>query len=112
MKFALEIEMKDENPATVAGALGEVSFDLQRNGLLGKGEIATIPDKNGHTMGRWEVTDGPELSEAITLLKDIYDHLDGGATLHPGSLIFEEDAPAVAVIGSLLRRAGAIPARP
>jgi len=53
-----------------------------------------------------------QLNEALTLLTDIYNHLIGGAPLYPGSLIFEEDRPAVDVIGNFLRKTEAINARP
>ena len=36
------------------------------------------------------------------LLSDIEKHLSGGAALHPGSLIFAEDAPAIDVIRAAL----------
>jgi len=36
------------------------------------------------------------------LLGDIEKHLSGGAALHPGSLIFAEDAPAIDVIRAAL----------
>lgn len=36
------------------------------------------------------------------LLGDIENHLSGGAALHPGSLIFAEDAPAIEVIRAAL----------
>ena len=39
------------------------------------------------------------------LLSDIEKHLSGGAALHPGSLIFAEDAPAVDVIRAALETA-------
>lgn len=53
-----------------------------------------------------------ELNQALVLLKDIYEHLDGGAPLYPGSLIFEEDRQAVDVIGNFLRSTGRLDARP
>ena len=44
-------------------------------------------------------------NELLVLLKDILAHLEGGAALHPGSLIFEEDAPAVDVIRRAVAKA-------
>lgn len=46
-----------------------------------------------------------ERGDLLAALEDIHAHLSGGANLHPGSLIFAEDAPAVTVIGKLLARA-------
>ena len=53
-----------------------------------------------------------DLHHALILLKDIYEHLEGGAPLYPGSLIFEEDSTALAVIGTFLRKTRTINARP
>jgi hypothetical protein len=39
----------------------------------------------------------------VELLKDIQKHLESGAALHPGSLIFAEDAPALEVITNALK---------
>ena len=41
------------------------------------------------------------------LLKDIEGHLSGGAALHPGSLIFAEDAPAIDVIRAAIAEVAA-----
>lgn len=38
----------------------------------------------------------------LELLTDIHNHLKSGATIHPGSLIFKEDIPAIDVINSLI----------
>lgn len=43
-----------------------------------------------------------EVQRLRELLKDIEAHLSGGAALHPGSLIFAEDAPAINVIRAAL----------
>lgn len=48
------------------------------------------------------------MSDLIEILKDIKNHLSGGAALHPGSLIFAEDAPAVQVIQSAIEQANAL----
>ena len=43
--------------------------------------------------------------EMCRVLKDIFEHLRGGGELHPGSLIFAEDDPAVRVIQDILAKA-------
>jgi hypothetical protein len=48
-------------------------------------------------------TPKPITVTTIDALTDIVNHLDGGAPLYPGALIFEEDAPAVDVLKRLLR---------
>jgi hypothetical protein len=105
MKFILEIDMKggQMSPQGVREILRDVAWDIQRNGLLGVGEVATIPDKDvleNAKAGSWSVTDGPGLAEAVVLLTVIRDHLEGG---YPGSLIFAEDETAVQVIQKFLR---------
>ena len=47
---------------------------------------------------------GPELVELLT---DIAAHLEGGAPLYSGSLIFREDAPALEVIRNAVAKATA-----
>lgn len=46
-----------------------------------------------------------EVGRLRELLGDIEKHLSGGAALHPGSLIFAEDAPAIEVIRAALKAA-------
>jgi hypothetical protein len=48
------------------------------------------------------------MSALINVLKDIKTHLSGGAALHPGSLIFAEDAPAVEVIQTAIESANTL----
>ena len=48
------------------------------------------------------------MSDLIEILKDIKNHLSGGAALHPGSLIFAEDAPAVQVIQSAIEQGNSL----
>jgi hypothetical protein len=65
--------------------------------------IAMVDD----TMGGWKanaflIAAAPDL---LRLLIDIEAHLYTGAALHPGSLIFKEDAPAHDVIVSAIAKA-------
>jgi hypothetical protein len=112
MKFKFEIESDGTNPYEIAAKLTELAHDIKRNGLQAVEEFGVLRNITGTVIGRWGVTTEPDALEALVLLRDIYNHIEEGGALYPGSLIFEEDAPAVAVLGNFLRNAGLINARP